>query len=370
MTNKFDKLFEKSRQVSLTDLERASLRHILRAAAQVPVREAAPARPMFVPMFTFARTMPIILIVIILAGGGVSFAAENALPGDSLYALKLDVNERVRGWAALSPEAEANWQVRRAERRLDEAVVLAANGKLNAEAAAQVQANFEDHVQAVARNILALNADEGFQAAAGVTSDFETSLEAHEKIFRGIQSKNEIAAEAKLQAMFAADTTAGDKDTEIAKFISKLKTRSKSVAKTRVDIEARIAGQAKADVQVAAQARHKEAEKKLAEAVEHVKKMKQMLGANAVVQAEARLELARQAVLEGKAKLEAGFYAEAFSFFQKAHRIAQEAKLLIEAQRKFKIDIRLNSSAAVTASPEPEKTEIKLDAKGHIELEI
>ena len=65
--------------------------------------------------------MPIILILALMfGGGGISYAAEGAVPGDALYPIKVSVNEEVRDLVAFSPEAKADWETRRLERRLAE----------------------------------------------------------------------------------------------------------------------------------------------------------------------------------------------------------------------------------------------------------
>ena len=38
---------------------------------------------------------PLILIIILIIGGGASFAAEQAVPGNLLYPVKISINEKV-----------------------------------------------------------------------------------------------------------------------------------------------------------------------------------------------------------------------------------------------------------------------------------
>ena len=70
---------------------------------------------------------------------------------------------------------------------------------------------------------------------------------------------------------------------------------------------------------------------------------------NGKAKAEAQLAVAATTIAEGKAKMELKLYNEAFILFQKAHRLAQEAKLLLEAQIRLpidlKVDIRANGDA-------------------------
>ncbi|KKQ80710.1 MAG: hypothetical protein UT02_C0003G0009 [Parcubacteria group bacterium GW2011_GWC2_38_7] len=65
--------------------------------------------------------IPAIIIALLLAtSGGTVAAAENSLPGDMLYGVKLHVNERMMSAIAISDDAEADMQSRFSERRLQE----------------------------------------------------------------------------------------------------------------------------------------------------------------------------------------------------------------------------------------------------------
>ena len=59
-------------------------------------------------MLNFEKLMPIALILTlaVLASTGVSLAAEQALPGDFLYPIKVGVNERVQASLAATPKAK------------------------------------------------------------------------------------------------------------------------------------------------------------------------------------------------------------------------------------------------------------------------
>lgn len=65
--------------------------------------------------------------------GGTAWAAEGALPGDTLYTWKTGVNESVRLVLSPTPIARAEWSVELISRRLNEADRLVADGRLNKE---------------------------------------------------------------------------------------------------------------------------------------------------------------------------------------------------------------------------------------------
>jgi hypothetical protein len=75
----------------------------------------------------FAYTFALLLIV----GAGTSVAASDALPGSMLYAVKVNVNERVQTAFARTPEEKASLAVELTHKRLDEVELLAASSTLS-----------------------------------------------------------------------------------------------------------------------------------------------------------------------------------------------------------------------------------------------
>ncbi|MDO8581171.1 MAG: DUF5667 domain-containing protein, partial [Candidatus Omnitrophota bacterium] len=149
--------------------------------ASTPYRHNTEQRSLFANFF---RPMPIFatLLMVALIGGGTSYAAERALPGDPLYPVKVHVNEEVKAALSFSSESKADWDASRAERRLEEAADLAANGKLNAETQLILEDNFQHHADRVETRIAEMQKSENQRAAATVASRFETSLKVHDQI--------------------------------------------------------------------------------------------------------------------------------------------------------------------------------------------
>lgn len=76
-------------------------------------------------------------LLLISAGTGstLTLAAEGSVPGNLLYPLKISISEPIRSVLARSPEDKAVWEVEQIERRLNEAVRLAAKNELTEERA-------------------------------------------------------------------------------------------------------------------------------------------------------------------------------------------------------------------------------------------
>ena len=88
------------------------------------------------------------LVLVVIAGsGGVASAAEAALPGSSLYTVKVDIIEPIRDVLAVSAESQATWQAAKAERRIQEASTLALEGALDDTTQADIETRLDQHAR-------------------------------------------------------------------------------------------------------------------------------------------------------------------------------------------------------------------------------
>lgn len=94
--------------------------------------------------FKFTYMTAVILLVLMI-GGGTSFAAQSALPGDFLYPVKVEINENVESAFAVSNKSEATLQAKLVEERLSEAEKLAVKGTLTNEASLELRNRIEAH---------------------------------------------------------------------------------------------------------------------------------------------------------------------------------------------------------------------------------
>ena len=185
------KLHTEAQKISLSTSEKDELRNKLeRYIDFVPLRVAQRNPEKRVPMGFFEsllkRYAPAALGLTLIAGStGVAYAAERAMPGEPLYAVKVNFNEEVVGAFTLGEKAKTDWEVRRAERRLEEAGRLARQGILTSEIQEQVVAKFAEHVEKVAEKAKEFKVVNP-ALAAEVSADFETALSAHETILASV----------------------------------------------------------------------------------------------------------------------------------------------------------------------------------------
>lgn len=184
-------------QFTLTSEEKAHMKGmLLEYVAMTPVRDATVPREKihtssfslftkdgFVRFFTTLSHTPLTATIIFLLfiSGGVSYAAEGALPGEALYPIKFSINEVLYETFSFSDEARATWEARRAERRIEEVVTLTQTMKdVSPDLLSSVVENFNTHAQNVSEKIARIDARSP-EVAAKISSLFENSLVKHEQ---------------------------------------------------------------------------------------------------------------------------------------------------------------------------------------------
>ncbi len=122
----------------------------------------------------FAGVAAVLLFVV------VPVMAEDALPGDTLYPIKVRFNEELRGAMVSSPYQKVEWETERLERRLAEADLLADSGRLTPDAEAEMAEAIKKHSEAAREGIASIRVtdnDEAALAEIALTSTLEVSAE-------------------------------------------------------------------------------------------------------------------------------------------------------------------------------------------------
>lgn len=145
--------------------------------------------------------MGIILAIILAISAGVSYSAESSLPGDALYPVKTDVNERVSGWLALSAKAELEHQANLALRRLAEAEKLKTEGKLDAELKSRLEGEFKEHIKAADDEMDRLEERGESDTASSVRTKIKSSVSARGSILgiTEVEVENEFENESEAE---------------------------------------------------------------------------------------------------------------------------------------------------------------------------
>ena len=269
------------------------------------------------------KPMTILVSLILMATlglGGVSAAAENSLPGDALYPVKVGVNENIKSAVAFSQEGKADAEINKAERRLKEAEKLAVRGHFNEELKSRVDARFQNHIEKMTNIAAELEAQGNIEAASELRAKLDALLEVHEEILVKLEEQRALKAEAKAL---------------VKEVRSDLKQRIDDNHEIKIRVETKIKENVAPRVKSAAEGKLGAAENKLAEVEKFIdKKLGTDIDLDTATSSSvsAKLDGARNAIDQGKVKMETEQYGEAFLLFQKSMFLSQQAKMLVHAQ--------------------------------------
>lgn len=295
--------------------------HMLAAILEAP-------SPVFGFFSSLQRILAVSLAVVLLAGSGVSYAAESALPGDMLYIIKVHVNERVRGSFQRSTHTRARWEVRLAKRRLEEGETLTARGRMNGEMREHVREHFRRHAQQVAIQLETLLETQEMEAAAEISADFEAGLRAHESVLARLERVSDrVASEASL-LLEIRDFLRTTKEARVI-----AQARSRMIAGTGIEAAARTTiAAADREIKAARGALRKKADRNPRLAEEATVKL---------FAAEERLREAEEKMEEAEAQDAASTTLDTVSF---ALSTAQEVSLILKYTE--------NAAVSITTLPE------------------
>src|SRR3989338_6973658 len=104
---------------------------------------------LLIPKLRFKYMIAALILALVMGGGGTVAAAQNDLPGEALYGVKL-ASERVAERLSVAPEARGKLGARFAQRRAEELDELKARVRAKAKAEgkteAEVAPKFEEHM--------------------------------------------------------------------------------------------------------------------------------------------------------------------------------------------------------------------------------
>ncbi len=312
--------------IALSDPEKERMRvHLSEYAKLRPIRTAQ-AAPRYAPQnrffaFVNMHAMPMMAAVLMLAvGGGTAAAAERALPGDILYPIKVHVNEEVAATLATTPKAKADWQVARAERRLEEAAMLSVAGKLDDDARAQIDTNLDEHMKSAAESRAELGGGND-EDAVEVETNISAIAIARENIFKGARSDERVAeARGKVDTATVAAMAPPIPDARAAASVSLMSA-------TDVAVETEPDKAVSKGERTAAKARIEAAKK-------YLENSRNKLRGETREEVKLRLKAATEEISSGDADTTKGSTTEAASHFNTALEVATQVEVLISASNE------------------------------------
>ncbi len=134
----------------------------------------------------------------------VPFVAERAVPGDTLYAVKVQFNEEIRSTLTFDSVQKVEWETERMNRRIAEARLLASEGRLTEEVEAEVAMAVRTHSQNAQKEI-ALLREQDAEEATMASIAFDSTLEAQATSLKDDEVEQSDTAETKKMPNLIAD---------------------------------------------------------------------------------------------------------------------------------------------------------------------
>lgn len=150
-------------------------------------------------MSHYNNTVSTIIIALVLTLiGGTSVLAEKSIPGDSLYSIKIHINEPAAGLFSFSKEDKAEWQERLVERRLDEAQKLISKNDLDEKTRLDLENKIKNQIEKFNNNISELAKEKGESVnSSDLNIRMQSSLIAYKSILENLSIKVNINADTK-----------------------------------------------------------------------------------------------------------------------------------------------------------------------------
>ncbi len=318
----------KSRKIKLKAKEKSAIRDFLRVRIVGDVRHISYNPFIYINLFNHKTMLAsIIAAILLLTGGGTSLAAESSVPGDILYPIKTEVNERVIEVFKRNEEKRADWSARQAERRLEEANHLLEDGRLTPANSAFLTEKFKEHTEKTNELVKKLEEKGNIKAAAKISAHLKYMLSEH------FDDNPTTTSTVNTTITASTTTSTGNMYGKLnwGRIKKEIRTQFTSSTVWEEHLKDRISTSTikdsfKAD---AAAGVKNAAENRLAEIKKYYENKKGELDADAKTDIEAKIKKAEDVKADADLKLKDGKYMEAFLLYHRSMELAQQTKSLI-----------------------------------------
>ena len=272
----------------------------------------------------------IALAIFLAISGGVSYAANDALPGEVLYPFKVNVNEEVKATFIFDGEKKADWEIERYTRRLNEVIELSNKNELNNEQKIKLQSNLDKHQERIEKLVSKKKEQGDIIAAVSIQSSLEARLEAYQKVFANwekndlesllekVSSDQLVTIQARADSQMEFSSNTNDMHEEFVKNYLETVKQDFNKAEARVR-ESLSAEQSKTNLYV-----------------------------------QTRLKIANSLIVEAEAQYNQNTYREAYLILQKAHKVIKEALALLNINNILPFDLNIGASINMETQIEEE----------------
>ena len=180
----FAKMFDSAKNVNLSSMEKSLIRDSLSTFMNSkplpsPYLRKTDIFVWFKQRYAFVG----VLVAVFFVLEGTTFAAQKSLPGDILYSVKINLNEKVESLLATTPKATAEIEVKHATTRLKEAEDLSVKGELTVEKNTEIKNSFTRAVDSINKNIKELKDKGDSKSVSEVNDKLENNVDLHYQAF-------------------------------------------------------------------------------------------------------------------------------------------------------------------------------------------
>jgi len=146
-TEETEKLLQRATSLRLTPTEHASMKEVLLAhAANTLTHET---RPSWFAQGWFKAAVPLAILCVVT--GTTAYVSTESLPGERLYALKVDVIEEMIEHTKIQTDDRVAYEIDRLEIRLAEIKTLKIQGDIDMDALNEMSEQMSEHTETVTR---------------------------------------------------------------------------------------------------------------------------------------------------------------------------------------------------------------------------
>lgn len=176
MNENLKKITESLKEIKMTDAEKSSgylkLNNFINSHPiqnKISQKIKSPYTHHF-SFINFAKFAVIAILIVATGTEGLSYASANALPGDLLYPIKINIKEGLRGAMITDTREKTLWQAKRLETRIKEIQDLKSTGKFSEENANIALNTFVEHASDLNAS-LSYASDVGDEETLSLTTD-------------------------------------------------------------------------------------------------------------------------------------------------------------------------------------------------------
>ncbi|MCA9351246.1 hypothetical protein KC929_00525 [Patescibacteria group bacterium] len=185
-SNKLDKFIQEIESIKMTSFEKDEMRNQLIAFAMGYTPVVSPYQHV---LYAVRRGVVIAFIAILSIGSVSNFASGQALPGDTLYPVKI-AHEEIKLAATFDTKKKISYEIKRTEKRIKEATELATMHDLDDQTQDDIAEEIKKQTLKVKEHIEEVKVDDPEEALA-LNSELKSTIKANTEALRKVSTNPE-----------------------------------------------------------------------------------------------------------------------------------------------------------------------------------